>query len=736
MKRFSVCVLVLLFVLTGNVLFAQPSAEAVGTIRTIAGGGHPAFTANAVAREAVIEGASSVALDGKGNLYVTAFLANRVFKIDFGGKITLFAGNGERATSGDGGAATQAAINGPNSVAVDGEVVYIAEQLGDRIRRVDEKGTITTFAGNGKREPFEDGVSAREAGLSQPAGLALHNGELYFTEFAGNYVRKVTREGKVYTLAGTGQRASTGDGGPAKKASVKGPVGIVVDKDGVIYITEVFAAVIRKFKENGVITTVVGQAPSSRTVVDGAKARFVHPRWPHGLALDAKGDLYFSDFAGNHVYVVNPAGIIKTLAGTGSGGFSAEGKATSVSVESPLGIAVDNSGNLFVALYGEGAVLRIDREARLSHVAGHSAPAVRSEMRATEAFFKGVSGVAADAHGNVFLADAFGNTIHKINPAGRMQLVAGNGAATFTAQKAPAAQSTLHFPVGIAPLGGGFFVVEAEGHSIKWIDASGNMTNIFGTGKPGFSGDLAAAASAGGAHPHGIVAFGEDVINPVPFLADASSPANASPQVQGVSMSLVQPQPRPAAKKFVLYFTDTENNRVRKIDAKGIVSTVVGNGSSTSSGDNGPATKAGLNRPEDVVRDDEGNLYISEAHRVRKVNSKGIITTYAGTGKRGFSGAGGPATRANLDSPYGLAIDGHDLYIADSWNNVVWKVDEKGIITVFAGTGQKSSTGDGEPANKASFNAPIYLAIQRQGDQVNLLVSELEGGRVRAIRIR
>lgn len=736
MKRRYVFLLVLLFAQTG-LLSAQPSSQAVGTITTIVGGGRPTFVSATIAKakETIIEGASSVAVDAKGNLYVTAFLANRVFKIEPSGAVSVIAGTGERTTSGDGGPAVRASINGPNAVVVDGEIIYIAEQLGGRIRRIDEKGTITTFAGNGKHEPFKDGTPATEASLAQPAGLAVHDGEVYFTEFAGNYVRKVSREGKIYTLAGTGQRASTGDGGPATKASVKGPVGIAVDKSGVIYITEVFAAVIRRFKEGGSITNVVGNALSSRGVIDGAQAQSVSPRWPHGVVLDGKDNLYFSDFAGNHIYVVDQRGIIRTVAGSGAGGFSATGKAVSVPIESPLGVALDSAGNLYMTLYSQGAVLRIDRQRNVSHIAGQSAQMVRENVRATEAFFKSVGGVAADNHGNVYFSDTFGNTVRKVSPEGRMTLVAGTGIASSSSARSTALNTAFHFPVGIAPLGGGFFVAEAEGHRIRWVDAQGNVQNILGTGKPGFSGDLGAAASAGCAHPHTVQAFGEDVINPVPFLANASSPAENSSQPSNVmAASLVQPRPDP--EKFLLLFTDTENNRIRKIDAKGVVTTVAGNGSSVSSGDGGPATKAGLDRPEDVVRDDEGNLYISEAHRVRKVDPKGIITTYAGTGKRGFSGAGGPATQANLDSPYGLAADGHDLYIADSWNNVVWKVDEKGIITVFAGTGEKSSSGDGQAANLATLNAPIYLAIQRLGDRANLLVSELEGGRVRSIRIR
>jgi sugar lactone lactonase YvrE len=366
-------------------------------------------------------------------------------------------------------------------------------------------------------------------------------------------------------------------------------------------------------------------------------------------------------------------------------------------------------------VHTKSSVLRIKPGGNISQVIGEAPRTPIEPMPATQAFFKSVAGVAADDRGNVYFSDVFGNTIRKVSD-GLMTVVAGTGMASSSSARTPASNASFHFPVGIALLGGGLFVAEAEGHRIRWVNARGTVQTILGTGKPGFSGDPGLASSASCAHPHTIHVLGEDIINPVPFVTDGGPPPSSS-------------------AKFMLLFTDTENNRVRRIDAKGIVSTVAGNGSIVSSGDGGPATSAGMNRPQDVVSDAEGNLYVSEANRVRKIDTRGIITTVAGTGEAGFSGVGGPATRARLDS-YGLAIDGRDLYIADSWNNVVWKVDERGIINVFAGTGEKRSGGDGGDAIQATFNAPIYLAIQRLGDRTNLLVSELEGGRVRSIRIR
>jgi sugar lactone lactonase YvrE len=702
-------------------------------ITTLAGGGNAPFKDRGPASEAILEGPSGVAVDDEGNIYIAAFLAKRVFKITTDGILTVVAGTGEAASSGDGGPAARAPLNGPSAVAFAGGLLYIAEQLGDRIRVVDQSGRINTFAGtgrspvvgNGQTEKIKDRVKAREAVIEQPAGLAVRDGEVYFTEFAGNRVRKVDRNGVVRFVAGTGQRASNGDGGPATKAALQGPTGLAFDRRGNLYVSEVFSARVRRIDTKGKITTIAGLGKPGQ-FEEGARSRRANLRWPHGLAVDAEGNLFIADFSASRIYVIDSDKLIHTFAGIGDGGTVKTGLASDVPVENPLGLAFDAKGDLLVTLFNQGSVLRINAEDRVKRIAGEFVREQKSTMHPTEAFLRGVSSVSSDDQGNVYIAEAFGNAIHKVTPKGEMLMVAGTGLASTGEDNRVATRSGVNHPAGVLPTADGVFIAEADGHRIRFIDSSNRISTIAGTGVPGFSGDGGPAAAASAAHPHGIMDFGSDVSNPVPFLL-ASGGGRAAAR---------RGKKRAAKGRPVLAFVDTDNHRVRVIDEFGIISTLAGNGKPVSSGDGGPAKRAGLNRPEYLARDPDGNIYVSEAHKVRKIDKNGNISTYAGTGKRGFSGEGGPATRANLDSPYGLAMDGYDLYIADSWNNIVWKVNAKGIITRVAGNGKKASDGDGGPATKASLNAPVDLAVLKSSDGVYLLIGELEGARVRSMKIR
>ena len=705
-------------------------ARSINQITTLVGGGKAPFKIQGPASEAILEGPSGVAVDDQMNVYVAAFLAKRVFKIDPNGTLTVAAGTGEAASSGDGGPAARAAVNGPSAVAIEDGMLYIAEQLGDRIRCVDKSGRMSTLAGTGKPlAPGEnrsqmkvDGVKAKSATLEQPAGIAVRDGEVYFTEFAGNRVRKIDRDGILRVVAGTGERASKGDGGLATEASLQGPTGIVIDQKGNIYVAEVFSGRVRRIDKKGKITTIAGQATPG-PFVDGQRARTANLRWPQGLAIDAKGNLYISDFAASNVYVVGADKLIHIFAGTGTGGTVKSGRAAGVPVENPTGITFDVEGNLLVSLFNQGAVLRISPEGRVKRLAGEFVREVKSPVHPNDAFLRGVGGVASDNNGNIYVAESFGNAVHKVTEKAEMLLLTGTGIAKSTGDGRSAEDADVNHPVGILPAAGGVIISEADGNRIRFVNSAGNIKTIAGTGLPGFSGDGGLASGALAAHPHGLMDFGANVINPASFLQSSTT--------KSAKTAKASKGGRPA-----LAFVDTDNHRVRVLDENGIIKTFAGNGKPVSSGDGGPANKAGLNRPEYLAMDPDGNVYVSEAHKVRKIDKNGNISTYAGTGKRGFSGEGGPATKANLDSPYGLAMDERDLYIADSWNNVIWKVDAKGVITRVAGTGKKASDGDNGPATQASLNAPVDLAIHKGSDGVYLLIGELEGSRVRAMRIR
>ena len=330
------------------------------TVGTYTGDGGPA-------RQAGLSRPFSVAVDRAGNLIIADTFNNRIRKVAIeSGVITTIADNGDYHYSGDGGPATAAGIS-PNNVAVDrAGNLYIADAANYRIRKVsDSTGTITTVAGSGTFGDSGDGGPATQAALGFPNYVTVDNaGNLYFADFGTERVRKVARKtGIITTVAGNGTRgpdsAGTivgsygGDGGPARDAALNHPTCVIVDPVGNLYIADRDNYRIRKVQAaTGVITTVAGSG-SYGFSGDGGPATSAALAQPSGLALDAEGNLYISDTGNNRVRMVSAAtGIISTIAGNGSAGSTGvgdQGLATQAALDGPLGLALDGAGNLYIA---------------------------------------------------------------------------------------------------------------------------------------------------------------------------------------------------------------------------------------------------------------------------------------------------------------------------------------------------------------------------------------------------
>ena len=339
------------------------------------------------------------------------------------------------------------------------------------------------------------------------------------------------------------------------------------------------------------------------------------------------------------------AGDISTVAGTGTAGFGGDGgPATSAQLNIPRAVAVDSSGNLFIADWGNGRIRKVDTSGTISTVAGNGTAGFSGDGGpATSAKLNIPRGVAVDSSGNLFIADWSNGRIRKVDTSGTISTVAGDGTFGFGGDGGPATSAQLSFPTGVA------------------VDSSGN-----------------------------------------------------------------------------LFIADTANHRIRKVDTSGTISTVAGNGTAGFSGDGGPATSAKLNFPFGVAVDSSGNLFIADHfnHRVRKVDTSGNIDTVAGTGATGpfaggFSDDGGPATSAALNLPDGVAVDSSgNLFIADSINNRIRKVDTSGNISTVAGDGTQGFSGDGGPATSAQLFFPTGVALDSSG---NLFIADLNNHRIRKL---
>ncbi|MGA2340187.1 MAG: NHL repeat-containing protein, partial [Terracidiphilus sp.] len=271
------------------------------------------------------------------------------------GDINTLAGNGTHGYSGDGGAAGSAELNYPWGDAVDSSGnIYIADEENQRIRKITAStGVISTVAGDGQEGFSGDGGAATSAALYYPVGVAVDgSGNIYIADCDNERIRKVTAStGVITTVAGTGTAGYSGDGGAAISAKLDAPEGVTVDANGNIYIADEANQRIRKVTAStGIITTVAGIGTAGYSG-DGGAATSAKLNYPQGVAVDANDDIYIADFQNSRIRKVSAStGVITTVAGTGAAGYSGDdGAATSAKLDEPEGVAVDALGNIYIA---------------------------------------------------------------------------------------------------------------------------------------------------------------------------------------------------------------------------------------------------------------------------------------------------------------------------------------------------------------------------------------------------
>ena len=635
--------------------------------------------------------------------------------------------------------------------------LYIgANNNGWRLQRLTPTGTLTTLAGN-YQYFYGDGKFPLNAALGPRLSVSIPSpGTLLITDISNVRLRFVTNDPIITTVAGTGASAYSGDGGLAFNATFSTPTATATDSLGRTFIADTLSQAIRVIV-GSTIVTYGGTGVAGRTG-DGGPATAATLNSPFGLTVDSANNVIFTDLSNSVIRLITPANTIALIGGNYTQGFSGDGgPATSAKLSVPRGITVDSANNIYFCDTGNARVRRIDAVSQIiTTVAGNGVSAFGGDGGlAINANLSSPTGVAADSAGNIYIADTNNQCIRYVNmTSGTINTVAGRpriqgyggdrSFATFALLNSPshmafdpsvgyyyfaddgnsriryvnAATKIIFSAAGNgSPFTGGdggpainavfgsitsvavdpsqnIYVSDGLGHAIRRIDAvTSTITTVVGTGVGGFSGD-------------GLLGTLAKVSSPQTVVTDLS--AN-------------------------LYFTDTNNQRVRRWDSKtSTVSTLAGTGIAGYNGDLISSVNAQLNFPKALARDSLGALYVGDTanFRVRRLDPSGFITTYAGTGVQGIPAASTSFTTVTLGVTNALTTDAtNQLYMADSTTNALWLFRANtSTLQPLSALSTAAYLGDAAPFNTAYFNQPTGLITDTCG---NLVIADSGNYRLR-----
>ncbi|MDC1142128.1 hypothetical protein OAU50_03480 [Planctomycetota bacterium] len=423
--------------------------------------------------------------------------------------------------------------------------------------------TVENWAGNGSGAGQRDGTGAA-ASFNRPRGIAVDSsGNIYVADTDNHTIRKLTPTGVVTTLAGLAGAAGSVDG-TGVTARFSSPRGISIDSSGNVYVADTNNHTIRKISPTGVVSTLVGTAGSMGSADGtGAAARF---NSPHCVAVDSSGNIYVADTDNHTIRIITPAGVVSTLAGSAGSIGSADGAGSAASFFFPRGVAVDSSGNLYVADTNNQTIRMITPTGVVSTIAGTVWAVGSTDGTGAAARFTSPSDISIDASSNLYVADAFNHTIRKITPTGVVSTLAGTAGAEGGADGIGAAASFRRPRSAAVDVSGNVYVADTFNHAIRRVDPTGTVSTLAGT--------------TGAA----------DSVDGIGVAARFSSPRGISIDSSGN-----------------VYVADTNNHTIRKISPTGAVSTLAGTAGVPGSAD-GTGAAARFYLPYDVAVDVSGNL--------------------------------------------------------------------------------------------------------------------------------
>ena len=532
--------------------------------------------------------------------------------------------------------------------------------------------TFTTFVGAASSGSTDGG--ARTARFSEPRGVAMDEaGNIYVADSYNQTIRRINSLGEVTTLAGlAGHSGSTNGQGSA--ARFNNPHGLAVDAAGNIYVADTGNQLVRKITPSGVVTTLAGSV-AGRGTADGVgdAARFTSP---DGVAVDAAGQVYVVDTLNFTVRKITPAGVVTTLAGLAGQRGNADGTGSVARFSTPGGVAVDRKGNIYVADSFNDAIRKITPAGEVTTLAGRvNGGSNDDEGRA--AGFSNPAGVAVDDSGDVFVADTSNGAIRKISPNGSVTTLAGSTPSGSADGVGRAAK--FHLPYGVAVDKSGHLYVSDDGNNtIRKIAPDGTVTTWAGL-------------AGGSGH------------------ADGTGTVARFHYPSGVALD----------STGNLFVADCLSHTIRKISPEGVVSTWAGMAETADKGgsEDGTPSIARFKQPRGVAVDTSGNVYVADAGNstIRKITPAREVTTLAGTaGNHGL--ADGTGSAAKFNHPWGLVVDGlGNVYVADTDNHTIRKITPEGVVTSFAGSPRiiRSSHGN---EKLSEFYVPRGVTVDGSGN--------------------
>ena len=699
---------------------------------------------------------SGVSVDGSGNVYVSDKSNHLIRKITTTGVVSTLAGSTYGFADGNGAAAN---FNSPFGIVLDATGnLYVSDRNNSRIRKITSTGEVSTFAGS--TYGFSDGSSAASK-FSYPNGVTLDgSGNLYVADPGNSRIRKITPAGVVSTFAGSSEIGFADGTGASAKFRL--PEGVAVDGSGNVYVADTENHRIRKITQAGVVSTLAGSALTGSANGTGSAASFYRPT---GVAVDGIGNIYVTDQFNHLIRKISTAGVVSTLAGKGSAGYT-DGTGTAAKFRYPTGVALDGNGNIYVADEDNHSIrmissYRIDPalpgglifDPRTGTISGTPTAAMAAKVYtiyAQNSAGTTTTTLTLTIAGPPTLTTSAASNVTSGGATLNGTVNANGGTTSALTIKYSTSQADVDAGNGtsatVSPVSVSGNTVTAVSAAITGLTASTtyyfrvSATNVAGTTN---GSTLSFKTSA---PPPNISYSGSPITLSVGSAMTTMSPVNIGGTPEPMQVSTLAGQSTPgfadgtgSAAKFSysgglvvdasgnVFVADNANHRIRKITPEGVVTTIAG--SATRGTLDGTGNAASFNQPVDLVLDASNNIYVSDLYTglLRKITPLADVTTIAGAGTLGFQDGTGASARFYY--PKGLVINSSgNILMADYGNHRIRSITPLGVVTTFAGNGTaKSIDGTGTSAN---LNHPQGLAIDASG---NLYVSELWGHLIRKI---